>query len=67
MTIKFLKLVTNEEIVADVSINSKGQFVLREPVTIRVYPSQIAGGQPSLGFGPWPTFGDFSKPIQVEV
>jgi hypothetical protein len=59
MTIKILKLVTNETVLADVGVNASGQLILTEPVTIRMYPTQIAGGQPQLGFAPWPDFADY--------
>ena len=67
MTIKLLKLVTGEEIVAEMSNTKQGQFQLKTPVTIRVYPSQISGGQPSLGFAPWPSFADLTKPVVVNI
>jgi hypothetical protein len=67
MTIKILKLVTNETVLADVGVNASGQFILSEPVSIRMFPTQIAGGQPQLGFAPWPDFADMDNTVQVIV
>jgi hypothetical protein len=56
MQINTIKLVTGEEVVADVSATGEGRLKLKNPVKLQMYPPQVAGGQPTMGFGPFPTF-----------
>jgi hypothetical protein len=67
MAIQILKLVTGENVLGEVTPTPEGRMKVTEPVTIRMYPSQIAGGQPTLGFAPWPDFADLSKQNVVFV
>lgn len=64
--IKGIKLVTGEEVISEFSNLPDGRFVLKNPVQLRVVPPQIAGGQPSMGFVPFPAFGQQSEQILVE-
>lgn len=57
MAINGIKLVTGEEIIADVSATQEGRLKLTNPVKMQMVPPQIAGGQPSMGFAPFPSFG----------
>jgi|LakMenEpi03Aug12_release.lakeMendotaPanAssembly.Ray.scaffolds.fasta_scaffold2996801_1 hypothetical protein len=58
MNIKGIKLVTGEEVIADVSGTPDNRIQLKNPVQIRVMPPKMAGSQPSVGFVPFPTFSD---------
>jgi hypothetical protein len=55
MTVMAIKLVTGEEIIGDASATPEGRISVSNAVTLRMFPSQIAGGQPSMGFQPFPT------------
>ena len=50
-----LKLVTGEDLLAKVGQTSDNQWILSNPVQLRMVPSQIAGSQPSIGFVPFPS------------
>ncbi len=56
MNIKGIKLVTGEEVIADLSMLPDNRIQLKNPVQIRVVPPQVRGGEPSMGFVPFPTF-----------
>lgn len=71
MTIQIVKLMTGETVLGKISASAEGRVQIAEPVTIRLFPSQIAGGQPTLGFAPWPDFADdktdtfFVEPLHI--
>jgi hypothetical protein len=56
MNIQGIKLVTGEEVIADVSVNPQSQLQLKNPVQLRVAPPKVAGASPQMGFIPFPTF-----------
>jgi hypothetical protein len=56
MNIKGIKLVTGEDVIADFSVLPDNRIRLINAVQIRVVPPQIRGGEPSMGFVPFPTF-----------
>ena len=64
MNIQGIKLVTGEEVIADVSLSNEGQLQLKNPVQLRMVPPKVAGAQPQMGFVPFPTF---SQQKQDEV
>jgi hypothetical protein len=64
--IKGIKLVTGEEVISEITNMPDGRFVLKNPVQLRVVPPQIAGGQPSMGFVPFPNFGTQNEKILIE-
>jgi hypothetical protein len=66
MTIRGIKLVTGEEIIADVENSGDNRYKLTNPVQIRVVPPQVAGGSPSMGFMPFPSFGKESAAVVIE-
>lgn len=68
MAILLLKLVTNETVISDVATTPEGRFKLTKPVTLRLFPSNLAGGQPTLGFAPFPEFCDVEnqQPVLLE-
>jgi hypothetical protein len=55
MNIQGIKLVTGEEIIADVSV-LRGQLELKNPVQLRMVPPKVAGASPQMGFVPFPAF-----------
>lgn len=66
MAIKGMKLVTGEEIIADVENSGDNRFKLTNPVQLRVVPPQLAGGSPSMGFVPFPPFGEQKQNVLIE-
>ena len=56
--VRGIKLVTGEEIFGETVILSDGRFLISTPVVLRLMPSQIQGGQPSMAFVPFPQFLD---------
>jgi hypothetical protein len=66
-SIKGIKLITGEEVIAEFGILPEGRFVLKNPVQIRIMPPQFSGGQPSAGFVPFPAFSEQSKDHAILV
>jgi hypothetical protein len=66
MAIKGIKLVTGEEVIADVENSGDNRYKLTNSVQIRLVPPQIAGSSPSMGFVPFPSFGKENQSILVE-
>lgn len=56
-----LKLVTGEDIVAKVGQTSGNQYILSNPVLLRMMPSQIDGAPPQVGFVPFPMLAQQKK------
>jgi len=52
MKILALKLITNEEVLAEIESDSETEFVLCNPVGIAVVRGK--DGQPNVGFAPFP-------------
>lgn len=61
MQVMALKLVTGEEIIGQHSLTKEGRIQMTGSVTLRMFPSQIAGGQPSMGFQPFPALTNVDK------
>jgi hypothetical protein len=66
MNIMGIKLVTGEEVIADATRLPDGRLSLKNAVQLRMAPPQIAGGQPGLGFTPFPAFSIEKESIAVE-
>ena len=62
--IKVVKLVTGEEILAEIESGELG-YRLTNPVRIAVMPGQ--NGQPNIGFAPWPVHAEQEKDSEVIV
>ncbi len=58
MNIVGIKLVSGEDIISEVSNTPDGRLKLMDPVQLRLVPPQFAGAQPSMGFVPFPTYGE---------
>jgi hypothetical protein len=56
-----LKLVTGEDIVAKVGQTSGNEYILSNPVLLRMMPSQIEGTLPQVGFVPFPMLAQQKK------
>lgn len=65
MKIMAIKLVTGEEIIGMTTIHNGDRLSVSKAVTLRMFPSQIAGGQPSMGFQPFPTFASMKQPNEL--
>jgi hypothetical protein len=66
MNILGIKLVTGEEVIADTIRLQDGRLSLKNAVQLRMTPPQIAGGQPGLGFTPFPTFSIQNESVMIE-
>ena len=53
-----IKLVTGQEIYGEVTITNDGRLKIDLPVALRMVPSQLQGGQPSMAMVPFPEMGD---------
>lgn len=61
MNILGIKLVTGEEIIADVSFTDDGRYKLTNCVQLRLMPPQRPGTEPTMGFLPFPSFSKQAK------
>lgn len=66
MTIKVIKLVTGEDIIAEVLDSGNGIYKLKNPVQISIIPSRTSG-EPNFGFLPFPTCAKQSKTAELEI
>lgn len=66
MAIKGMKLVTGEDVIADIENSGDNRYKLKNAVQLRMVPPQIAGSQPSMGFIPFPPFADRKDSILIE-
>ena len=58
MTVKIIKLLTGEDILADVQLENVDPLVIKNPVRIIVMPNKIDPKTPNIGFAPWAEFSD---------
>lgn len=66
MNIMGIKLVTGEEVIAEVGRLEDGRLLLKNAVQLRMAPPQIAGGQPGLGFTSFPAFSIEKENVTIE-
>lgn len=67
MTIMGVKLVTGQEVFGEFQITPEGRVKLTNPVALRMVPSQLQGGQPSMAIVPFPEMADPSSgPLLIE-
>ena len=59
MKVLALKLVTGEDLLGEIEIESETEIVLRNPVGIAVVRGK--DGQPNIGFSPFPIHGQGEK------
>lgn len=67
MNILGIKLVTGDEIIADVSFTEDGRFKLTNSVQLRLMPPQKPGAEPAMGFAPFPPLAKQGKEITTVV
>lgn len=58
MSVKIIKLLTGEELIAKVLPSSDSVVILQNPVRIVVMPNKIDPKTPNIGFAPWAEFTD---------
>lgn len=61
MNIAGLKLVTGEDIIADVAMSQDGRFLLKNAVELTLAAARVAGGPPTMGFTPFPAYAEQKK------
>ena len=65
--IKGIKLVTGQEIYGSVYVMADGRLRIDFPVALRMVPSTIQGGQPSMAMIPFPEMADHTAgPLYIE-
>lgn len=58
MTVKIIKLVNGDELLADVINENIDPIIIKNPVRIIVMPNKIDPKTPNIGFAPWAEFSD---------
>jgi hypothetical protein len=58
MSVKILKLITGEELLAKVLPSSTNVIKMENPVRIVVMPNKLDPKTPNVGFAPWAEFSD---------
>ena len=56
--VKIIKLITGEELLADVPLEHVDPLRIKNPVRIIVMPNKIDPKTPNIGFAPWAEFSD---------
>lgn len=64
MNIQILKLLNNEEVLADIEEDDT-HFILNNPVGVAIVRG--AGGTPSVGFAPFPLHSEHKKDFQMSI
>ena len=67
MSIYGLKLISGEEVFANVQKDTGGRFILTNCVCIRMMPSRIQGSEPQMAFVRFPSFSDPEKQQPVAI
>ena len=65
MKVLGIKLATGEEIFGMAEYIKTGQLKVEVPVLLRSFPSTIAGGEPTLGFSPFPQMANHNNPTPL--
>lgn len=66
MKIKILKLINQDEILAEVVVDAAQVLEIKNPVRIVVMPSRSANDTtPTVGFAPWASFSD-DKTFEID-
>lgn len=58
MSVKIIKLITGEELLAEIMPSSESICKIKNPVRIIVMPNKIDPKTPNIGFAPWAEFSD---------
>lgn len=59
--IKCVRLVTGEDVIADVSTNIADTITLENPVQVGMVHSRSSSGEPNFGFSPFPLVSNDKK------
>lgn len=67
MSVKLIKLITGEELLAEVAATSPipNALTMKNPVRVIVMPNKIDPKTPNIGFAPWAEFSD-EKTFEVD-
>lgn len=65
MSVKIIKLINGEELLADVVNPNFDPITIKNPVRIVVMPNKIDPKTPNIGFAPWAEFSD-DKEITID-
>lgn len=67
MSVKLIKLITGEEVLAEVAATSPipNALTMKNPVRVIVMPNKIDPKTPNIGFAPWAEFSD-EKTFEVD-
>lgn len=58
MSVKIIKLITGEELLAEIMPSANTVCKIKNPVRIIVMPNKIDPKTPNIGFAPWAEFSD---------
>lgn len=58
MSAKIIKLITGEELLAEIMPSSESICKIKNPVRIIVMPNKMDPKTPNIGFAPWAEFSD---------
>lgn len=58
MSVKIIKLITGEELLAEIMPSGDAVCKIKNPVRIIVMPNKIDPKTPNIGFAPWAEFSD---------
>lgn len=56
--IKLIRLVTGEELIAEVVLDTGLKLTIKNPIRIVVMPGKTNPQQPTIGFAPWMEFAE---------
>lgn len=67
MSVKLIKLITGEEVLAEIAATSPipNALTMKNPVRVIVMPNKIDPKTPNIGFAPWAEFSD-EKTFEVD-
>lgn len=58
MSVKLIKLITGEELLAEIMPSGEMICKMKNPVRVIVMPNKIDPKTPNIGFAPWAEFSD---------
>jgi hypothetical protein len=63
MNVKLIRLITSEELIAEVLIENddNNKLVMKNPLRVVIIPSKSTPQNPTVGFAPWAEFSDDKK------
>lgn len=61
LNVKLIRLLTGEELVAELLSDNDGEVVIKNPLRIVVIPAKSTPQNPTVGFAPWMEFSEDKK------